>query len=67
MHVSMHEHNLREANYKLFVPRPLSEFRKKRFSYRGAILWNNMPVQISRGGAAVALMLDLQFVVSNLQ
>ncbi len=44
---SVHEYNLRGANQKFFVPRPLSEYRKKSFSYRGAILWNNMPVQIS--------------------
>ena len=44
---SVHEYNLRGANHKFFVPRPLSEYRKKSFSYRGAILWNNMPVQIS--------------------
>jgi hypothetical protein len=44
---SVHEHNLRGTNHKFFVPRPLSESRKKSFSYRGAILWNNMPVQIS--------------------
>ena len=44
---SVREYNLRGANHKFFVPRPLSEYRKKSFSYRGAILWNNMPVQIS--------------------
>jgi hypothetical protein len=44
---SVHEHNLRGANHNFFVPRPLSESRKKSFSYRGAILWNNIPVQIS--------------------
>ena len=43
---SVHEHNLRGANHNFFVPRPLSESRKKIFSYRGAILWNNIPVQI---------------------
>ena len=44
---SVHKHNLRGANHNFFVPRPLSESRKKSFSYRGAILWNNIPVQIS--------------------
>ncbi len=44
---SVHEDNLRGPNHKFFVPRPLSEYHKKSFSYRGAILWNNMPVQIS--------------------
>ena len=44
---SMRKYNLRGANHKFFVPRPLSEYRKKSFSYRGSILWDNMPVQIS--------------------
>jgi hypothetical protein len=44
---SVQEHNLRGANHNFFVLRPLSESRKKSFSYRGAILWNNIPVQIS--------------------
>ena len=44
---SVHEYNLRGANHIFFVPTPLSEYRKKSFSYRGAILWNNTPVQIS--------------------
>ncbi len=43
---SVHEYNLRGANHKFFVPRrPLSEYLKKSFSYRGAIFWYNMPVQ----------------------
>ncbi len=38
---SVHEY-MRGTNHKFFVPRPLSEYRRKSFSYRGAILWNNM-------------------------
>ena len=45
---SVHEHNLRGSNYKLFAPRPLTESLKKSFSYRGAILWNDIPVAHAR-------------------
>ena len=41
---TVHEHNLRGSNHKLFVPRPLTESLKKSFSYRGATLWNDIPV-----------------------
>jgi hypothetical protein len=44
---SVHEHNLRGEDHNFLVPRPLSKSRKKSFSYRDEILWNNMPVQIS--------------------
>ena len=37
---TVHEHNLRGSNHKLFVPRPLTESLKKSFSYRGATLWS---------------------------
>ena len=35
----VHEHNLRGSDYKPFVPRPLTEALKKRFTYRGTVLW----------------------------
>ena len=44
----IHEHSLRGSNHKLFVPRPLTESLKKSFSYRGATLWNDIPVELTR-------------------
>ena len=44
----IHEHSLRGSNHKLFVPRPLTESLKKSFSYRGAPLWNDIPVELTR-------------------
>ena len=35
---SVHEHNLRGSDCKLFVPRPLTEALKKSFTYRGTVL-----------------------------
>ena len=43
----IHEHSLRGSNHKLFVPRPLTESLKKSFSYRGATLWNDIPVELT--------------------
>ena len=45
---TIHEHSLRGSNHKLFVPRPLTESLKKSFSYRGATLWNDIPVELTR-------------------
>ena len=45
---TVHEHNLRGSNHKLFVPRPLTESLKKSFSYRGATQWNDIPVAHAR-------------------
>ena len=45
---TIHEHNLRGSNHKLFVPRPKGESLKKSFSYRGAIQWNDIPVELAR-------------------
>ena len=45
---TVHEHNLRGSNHKLFVPRPLTESLKKSFSYRGATLWNDIPFAHAR-------------------
>ena len=42
----VHEHNLQGFNHKQFVPRPLTESLKKSFSYRGATLWNDIPVEL---------------------
>ena len=41
------EHSLRGSNHKRFVPRPLTESLKKTFSYRGATLWNDIPVELT--------------------
>ena len=43
----IHEHSWRGSNHKLFVPRPLTESLKKSFSYRGATLWNDIPVELT--------------------
>ena len=32
----------------LSIPKPRTEFKKRSLSYRGAILWNNMPTEIKQ-------------------
>ena len=44
----IHEHSLRGSNHKLFVPRALAKSLKKSFFYRGATLWNDIPVELTR-------------------
>ena len=44
----IHEHSLRRSNHKLYLPRPLTESLKKSFSHRGATLWNDIPVELTR-------------------
>ena len=42
---TIHNYCLRGADSRIFVPRPSTEALKKSFSYRGAVLWNSLPVQ----------------------
>jgi hypothetical protein len=43
----IHSYNLRHRSdsIKFLVPRPLIESLKKRFTYRGTVLWNSLPVE----------------------
>jgi hypothetical protein len=43
---SINSHNLRYSNYNTFVPRPNTEAGKSSYSYRGAVLWNSLPIDI---------------------
>ena len=45
---TIHEHNLRDSSHKQFVPKPLTESLKKSFSYRGATLWKDIPIELAR-------------------
>ena len=40
---TIHRHNLRGAQYNLFIPRPNTE--KKSFRYRGAVTWNSLSAE----------------------
>ena len=42
---TVHSHNLRGVNHNLFVPRPRTDALKKSFVYRGACVWNSLPLQ----------------------
>ena len=46
---TVHKHNLRGSCHDIFVPRPLTEARKKSFSYRGAVVWNSLPEEAKSG------------------
>ena len=37
---------LRGREMKLVLPKPRTEFKKKRFSYAGAKIWNNLPENV---------------------
>ena len=39
---SIHDYNTRFAQDALALPKPNSNTRKKSFSYRGAVAWNNL-------------------------
>ena len=36
-------YNLRDSEGKLTLPKPSTNYLKRRFSYSGAMLWNNLP------------------------
>lgn len=39
---------LRSNNLKLSLPKPKTDFLKRSFSYRGAVLWNSLPTELLR-------------------
>ena len=39
-------YNLRENEYKLAVPQPLTEFYKSSLSYSRSVLWNSLPLDV---------------------
>jgi hypothetical protein len=42
---SVYKISMDTSDSKLFVPRPLTESLKKRFTYKGPVLWNSLPVE----------------------
>ena len=41
---SISNYSLRDSGSKLAIPKPRTNFLKNSFSYRGAVLWNSLPV-----------------------
>ena len=39
-------YDLRDAENKLYVPKPRTDYLKRSFCYSGAFLWNNLPHNI---------------------
>ena len=40
-------YSLRNVENKLAIPLPQTNYGKRCFSYRGAVLWNNLPIDIT--------------------
>ena len=43
---TIYDYDLRGSSTRLCLPRPKTEFMKKRFSYNGAYVWNHIPEDI---------------------
>ena len=43
--ILLNNHNLRNSQTDLTLPKPNREFLKRSFKYRGAYLWNNPPLE----------------------
>ena len=41
-------YNLRDSEIKLDLQKPLTNYRKRSFSYSGALLWNSLPVNLRK-------------------
>ena len=39
---ALHNHETRQAEFNLTLPKPNTNFYKKSFSYRGAVTWNDL-------------------------
>ena len=44
---NVHSHNLRNSELNYYVPRPRTESAKGSLHYRGSVLWNRIPSEIS--------------------
>ena len=44
---NVHLHNLRNSELNYYVPRPRTESAKGSLHYRGSVLWNRIPSEIS--------------------
>ena len=42
---NLNNYSLRNAHTNLSVPKPTTEYLKKRFGYSGAVLWNSLPME----------------------
>ena len=50
----VHCHKLSGSDLNLFIPRPISEAAKRSFRYRGATLWNSLPIQARNQGILIS-------------
>ena len=41
-------YSLRSKNFKLSLPKPITDFLKRSFFYRGAVAWNSLPSELLR-------------------
>ena len=48
---SYSNYNLRNSEGKLALPKPRTNYLKRRFSYSGAALWNNLPDSLKNVGS----------------
>ena len=48
-------HNLRGAQFNLFIPRPNTEAPKKNFRYRGTVTWNRLSAEAKQATAKQAI------------
>ena len=39
-------YDFRDGEGKLLLPKPRTDYLKRSFSYRGALLWNNLPEEV---------------------
>ena len=45
---NVHSHNLRNAELNYYFPRPRTESAKGSLHYRGTVLWNKIPSEITK-------------------
>ena len=60
---SIHDYNTRLAEDALALPKPNSNSRKKSFSYRGTVAWNNLPSDLKKIDSLLAFKRSIS--VSN--
>ena len=57
-------YNLRNSEGKLALPKPITNYLKRSFSYSGATLWNNLPSSLKNVGSVDQFKRNLKKVSS---
>ena len=58
-------YNLRDCKKKLAVPMPRTNYYRNSFCYSGAVLWNNLPTDLTQAKSLTAFRKSVNFQLEH--